>query len=153
MLKFQAILFDLDGTLLDSNMENFLPHYFARLAARVTDIAPPKAFIAHLLAATEHMLANDGRVTTNEEVFAAAFYPFAGHSRALSWSRSSRTSTSATSQGRKHTRSGKPKRARSSSLLLRSATGLPSPPIRSSPRPRSGRGWPGPAWMTFPTLG
>ena len=35
MTKFQAILFDLDGTLLDSNMENFLPHYFSRLAARV----------------------------------------------------------------------------------------------------------------------
>ena len=32
MTKFQAILFDLDGTLLDSNMENFLPHYFSRLA-------------------------------------------------------------------------------------------------------------------------
>ena len=55
MTKFQAILFDLDGTLLDSNMENFLPHYFSRLAARVAHIAPPKAFIAHLLAATEFM--------------------------------------------------------------------------------------------------
>ena len=30
MMKFQAVLFDLDGTLLDSNMENFLPHYFSR---------------------------------------------------------------------------------------------------------------------------
>jgi HAD superfamily hydrolase (TIGR01549 family) len=81
MRKFRAILFDLDGTLLDSNMENFLPHYFSRLAARVAHIAPPKAFIAHLLAATEHVLANDGRAT-NEEVFSAAFYPFAGHTRA-----------------------------------------------------------------------
>ena len=82
MLKFQAILFDLDGTLLDSNMENFLPHYFCQAGpARVAHLAPPKAFIAHLLAATEQMLANDGRAT-NEEVFAAAFYPFAGHSRA-----------------------------------------------------------------------
>ena len=81
MTKFKAILFDLDGTLLDSNMENFLPHYFSRLAARVAHIAPPKAFIAHLLAATEFMLANDGRAT-NQEVFAAAFYPFAGHTRA-----------------------------------------------------------------------
>ena len=79
--RFKAILFDLDGTLLDSNMENFLPHYFSRLAARVADIAPPKAFIAHLLAATEYMLANDGRAT-NQEVFAAAFFPFVGHTRA-----------------------------------------------------------------------
>lgn len=79
--RFKAILFDLDGTLLDSNMENFLPHYFSRLSARVAHIAPAKEFIAHLLQATEAMLANDGRAT-NEEVFSAAFYPFAGHSRA-----------------------------------------------------------------------
>lgn len=78
---FKAILFDLDGTLLDSNMENFLPHYFQRLAARVAHIAPPKAFIAHLLRATEAMVANDGRAT-NAEVFARAFYPFAGRTRA-----------------------------------------------------------------------
>ena len=42
MVKFQAILFDLDGTLLDSNMENFLPHYFSRLAVWVAHIAPPR---------------------------------------------------------------------------------------------------------------
>ena len=63
MRKFEAILFDLDGTLLDSNMENFLPHYFSRLAARVAHIAPPKVFIAHLLEATEVMMANDGHAT------------------------------------------------------------------------------------------
>lgn len=77
----RAILFDLDGTLLDSNMEQFLPHYFQRLSARVAHLAPPKAFIAHLLKATEAMVVNDGRAT-NEEVFARAFYPFAGRTRA-----------------------------------------------------------------------
>lgn len=83
MKDIKAILFDLDGTLLDSNMENFLPRYFERLSARVAEaqIAPPKAFVAHLLAATEHMVANDGRAT-NEALFAEAFYPFAGHGRA-----------------------------------------------------------------------
>ncbi|MCX6028562.1 MAG: HAD family hydrolase [Chloroflexi bacterium] len=79
--SFQAILFDLDGTLLDSNMDTFLPHYLQRLAGRVSHLSPPKAFIAHLLAATDAMVANDGHAT-NEEVFAAAFYPFAGHTRA-----------------------------------------------------------------------
>lgn len=78
---FKAILFDLDGTLLDSNMETFLPHYLQRLAARVAHLAPPKAFIAHLLQATEAMAANDGRAA-NAEVFATAFYPFAGRTRA-----------------------------------------------------------------------
>lgn len=78
---FKAILFDLDGTLLDSNMETFLPHYLQRLAARVAHLAPPQAFIAHLLQATGAMSANDGRAT-NAEVFARAFYPFAGRTRA-----------------------------------------------------------------------
>lgn len=81
MDNIKAILFDLDGTLLDNNMDNFLPQYFRRLSARVAHIAPPTEFIAHLMAATETMLANDGRAT-NEQVFAAAFFPFAGRSRA-----------------------------------------------------------------------
>jgi phosphoglycolate phosphatase-like HAD superfamily hydrolase len=78
---FRAILFDLDGTLLDSNMDVFLPHYLRLLSARVSHILPPKEFIAHLLAATDAMVANDGRAT-NEAVFAAAFFPLAGHPRA-----------------------------------------------------------------------
>ena len=77
----RAILFDLDGTLLDSNMADFLPHYFQRLAARMAHIAAPKTFIAHLLQATDVMIANDGRAT-NAEVFAQAFFPFAGRTRA-----------------------------------------------------------------------
>jgi len=77
----RAILFDLDGTLLDSSMDNFLPVYLKALSGRVSHLFEPKAFIVHLLAATEQMVANDGRAT-NAEVFAQAFYPFRGHSRA-----------------------------------------------------------------------
>ena len=77
----KAVLFDLDGTLLDNDMDVFLPRYFERLAGRVAHILPPREFIAHLLAATQVMVANDGRAT-NEEVFSAAFYPFQGRSRA-----------------------------------------------------------------------
>ena len=75
----KAILFDLDGTLLDQ-MEAFLPNYFQGLAACVAHILPPDEFITHLMRASNAMMANDGRAT-NEEVFAAAFYPLAGHSR------------------------------------------------------------------------
>lgn len=77
----RAILFDLDGTLLDSSMDKFLPIYLKALSARVAHLLEPKAFIAHLLEATEEMTANDGRAT-NAEVFARAFYPFGGYSRA-----------------------------------------------------------------------
>jgi FMN phosphatase YigB (HAD superfamily) len=76
----RAILFDLDGTLLDSNMDVFLPHYFKMLTARVAHIMPPETFLAHLMQATEAMIANDGRAT-NEEVFARTFYPLIGHPR------------------------------------------------------------------------
>ena len=78
--QIKAILFDLDGTLLDSNMNVFLPHYFKLLTARVSHILPPDEFMAHLIQASNAMVANDGRAT-NEEVFAAAFYPLIGHPR------------------------------------------------------------------------
>lgn len=76
----RAILFDLDGTLLDNDMDVFLPHYFRMLSARVAHLMPADAFMAHLMRSTELMLANDGRAT-NQDVFDAAFFPLAGHSR------------------------------------------------------------------------
>jgi FMN phosphatase YigB (HAD superfamily) len=76
----RAILFDLDGTLLDNNINTFLPHYFQRLSAKVAHILPPDQFIACLLQATRAMIANDGRAT-NEQVFAEVFYPLLGRPR------------------------------------------------------------------------
>jgi FMN phosphatase YigB (HAD superfamily) len=78
---FKAVFFDLDGTLLDSNMDTFLPHYLKRISARVGGLMPPQEFVTQLLRSTEKMLANDGRVT-NEELFAADFYPAIGRPRA-----------------------------------------------------------------------
>jgi FMN phosphatase YigB (HAD superfamily) len=78
--SIRAILFDLDGTLLDNDMEVFLPPYFAMLTARMAPFVPREQFLDHLMRATEVMMANDGRAT-NEEVFAAAFYPLNEHSR------------------------------------------------------------------------
>lgn len=76
----RAILFDLDGTLLQNNMDVFLPPYLQMITARMAHLIPPERFMSHLLRATEIMMANDGHAT-NEEVFAAAFYPLTGHSR------------------------------------------------------------------------
>lgn len=78
--SIKAVLFDLDGTLLGSNMDVFLPHYFKLLTARVAHILPPGEFIVHLMQATDAMMTNDGHAT-NEEVFAGVFYPLAGHPR------------------------------------------------------------------------
>ena len=78
--SIKAILFDLDGTLLESNMDVFLPHYFKLLSARVAHLLPPDEFMAHLMQASNAMVNNDGRAT-NEEVFAAAFFPLISHPR------------------------------------------------------------------------
>ena len=78
--SIRAILFDLDGTLLHNDMNVFLPHYFEMLAARVAHLVPTDEFMDRLMQASEIMMANDGR-TTNESLFAASFYPLAGHSR------------------------------------------------------------------------
>jgi FMN phosphatase YigB (HAD superfamily) len=77
----RAILFDLDGTLLSNDMDVFLPHYFELLTAHVAHILEPDELMRHLMQATQRMLTNDGRAT-NEEVFASAFYPQVGRSRA-----------------------------------------------------------------------
>jgi FMN phosphatase YigB (HAD superfamily) len=76
----RAVLFDLDGTLLDSNMDAFLPHYFKALSASVAHLVAGDLFIDCLLKATQAMVKNDGRAT-NAEVFAEAFYPRIGHPR------------------------------------------------------------------------
>jgi FMN phosphatase YigB (HAD superfamily) len=76
----KAVLFDLDGTLLDNDLDVFLPRYLEAIAARVAHVVPPKQFIQCLLAGTKAMTANDGR-GTNEQVFAEVFYPLIGHSR------------------------------------------------------------------------
>ncbi len=78
--QIQAVLFDLDGTLLDTNMNVFLPHYFKALSARMAHILPPDKFIACLIQASEAMIANDGR-DTNQAVFEAAFFPLLGRSQ------------------------------------------------------------------------
>ncbi len=70
----RAVLFDLDDTLLFSDMENqFLGHYFALLTEYARPLLPPQQLIGHLLAATAVMQSNSGRRATNEQVFAAAF--------------------------------------------------------------------------------
>lgn len=77
----RAVLFDLDGTLLDNPMERFVPAYLHALSAYVAALVPPERFVAELLAATRAMSHNDGRGPTNEEVFATAFYPALGVER------------------------------------------------------------------------
>ena len=78
----RALLLDLDGTLLVNDMDLFVPAYLESLAAFAADRVPPSRLIPALLAATHAMNGNDGSGPTNQETFAAAFYPALGQERA-----------------------------------------------------------------------
>jgi HAD superfamily hydrolase (TIGR01549 family) len=73
MHHWKAILFDLDGTLLDNNMEVFAMRFFERLAGKLGHLVPVADLVARAMQSTRDMASHDG-TRTNEEVFAAAFY-------------------------------------------------------------------------------
>ncbi|MFY9427695.1 MAG: HAD family hydrolase [bacterium] len=80
-MAFKALLFDLDGTLLDLDMETFLPAYFQALTRRFGQLVDPQQFVDHLVASTAVMMASKDPEKTNEEVFMADFIPRLGLSR------------------------------------------------------------------------
>ncbi len=73
MLK--TILLDLDDTLLDNQMESFLPAYFQRLAHYMSDTHAPDGFIRELIVGSQKMLENTDPRATLEKTFADYFYP------------------------------------------------------------------------------
>jgi FMN phosphatase YigB (HAD superfamily) len=70
-----TLLLDLDDTLLDANMDNFIPAYFQSLAKHLEDRVRPDILLPALRAGTQRMLANQDPRSTLEEVFDAEFYP------------------------------------------------------------------------------
>jgi FMN phosphatase YigB (HAD superfamily) len=73
-----AILFDLDDTLLTTNLDAFLPGYFQALSAKLSPVVPPKPFVAALLASTRLMSSPHDPALTNQQVFEADFFPRLG---------------------------------------------------------------------------
>jgi HAD superfamily hydrolase (TIGR01549 family) len=74
----KAILFDLDGTLIDNSMDTFLPPYFAALTKKVAHLVPPDRLIEQLHASTRAMVANNDTTRTLAQVFEADFFPRLG---------------------------------------------------------------------------
>lgn len=69
----EVFLFDLDGTLLSIEAEEFLKYYFGALSENFSDLCESKEeFIGLLTASTEKMIRNDGS-RTNQEVFMEDF--------------------------------------------------------------------------------
>jgi FMN phosphatase YigB (HAD superfamily) len=78
--KIKAILFDLDGTLIEVEMDKFIPQYLKLLASNVTHLVRSSKFISKLMIASEAVDKNDGS-KTNEEVFEETFFPLIGYTR------------------------------------------------------------------------
>jgi HAD superfamily hydrolase (TIGR01549 family) len=82
--RIKVVLFDLDDTLLYSDMGNveqgFLFHYFALLTDHARSIADPQTFMTALLTATEAMQQDQSLKTTNEQAFTPIFAKHLGKS-------------------------------------------------------------------------
>lgn len=77
----QAILLDLDDTLLENDMDRFVPAYLEALGQHMAEFFPPEELISHLLQATDAMVQDTDPARTNREAFNAAFFPALGRSR------------------------------------------------------------------------
>lgn len=68
-MSLKAVLFDLDGTLLPMDQDEFIKTYFHRLAAKLAQHGyEPKTLVAAVWAGTTAMIKNTGE-KTNETVF------------------------------------------------------------------------------------
>lgn len=70
----KAVLFDLDGTLLPLDTDNFVKKYFQEVAKSFAHKVDPSLFLKALLFGTNKMVENNGEAT-NEEVFFQNFLP------------------------------------------------------------------------------
>ena len=69
----KAVLFDLDGTLLPMDQEDFIKVYFSSLAKKLAPYGyDPDTFVPAIFAGTKAMMKNDGS-RTNEQAFWQTF--------------------------------------------------------------------------------
>ena len=78
--KIKAILFDLDGTLLDVDLDKFIPQYLDLLAQSVAHIIPPKKFISKILIASKAVEENNDK-HTNDDIYTEVCFPLEGYTR------------------------------------------------------------------------
>lgn len=78
----QAILFDLDDTLLINDSRAFMNSYFTLLSQFATPIMEPRAFLKDVAEATRATILNTDPTLTNADVFWAEFETLSGRQRA-----------------------------------------------------------------------
>lgn len=77
-----TVLFDLDDTLLTTNMDRFLPGYFDRLSRALSHLGSQKQITQQINDAVQKMVANQDPGKTLKEVFAENFYAALGTNEA-----------------------------------------------------------------------
>lgn len=75
----KAVLFDLDGTLLDVDMDDFLQRYLHTLSGHFSEFTGPQEFTHNLLAATQAMICNMDPKKTNQDTFNEHFFKWMPH--------------------------------------------------------------------------
>ncbi|MFW5991588.1 MAG: HAD family hydrolase [Halanaerobiaceae bacterium] len=73
MICRSNIFFDLDGTLLPLDINEFIDNYFKLLTREFADVFDPVKFIESLMAATDKMINNNGE-KLNSQVFIDCFF-------------------------------------------------------------------------------
>ncbi len=73
-----TLLLDLDDTLLDTNMDAFVPAYFQALSKHLSSRVSPQAMLPALMSGTQLMLASEDPSRTLQDIFEAGFYPKIG---------------------------------------------------------------------------
>lgn len=73
---FKAILFDLDGTLLNIDMEVFLQHYFKKMAQLAPEygLKDSQRLIGQVWKSTDVMISNRNPAISNEDAFMNDFF-------------------------------------------------------------------------------
>lgn len=69
-----TLLLDLDDTLLNTNLESFIPAYFQALAKALSPFVAPELMLRSLMAGTKRMLENQDFSQTLEQVFSETYY-------------------------------------------------------------------------------
>lgn len=69
-----TLLLDLDDTLLDTNMNAFVPAYFQALAKHLKGLVQPEIMLPALMSGTQLMLASQDPAHTLQEIFETYFY-------------------------------------------------------------------------------
>ena len=76
-----TLLLDLDDTLLDTNMDAFIPAYFKALSGALADVVDPNRMLPALMSGTKAMIDNTDPAQRLRQVFDGNFFPTLGIQR------------------------------------------------------------------------